>query len=87
MISTEIGEPDPVLNLKDLFYDSTISNEIKSEIRELGEKSRVDNFKLLEEIQTILHRCAHLNPKQRLMYCESQRYFMKLYLREVNKQK
>ena len=87
MISTEIVEPDPVLSLKDLFYDSTISNEIQSEIRELREKSRIDNFKLLEEIQTILQRCAHLNPKQRLMYCESQRYFMKLYLREVNKQK
>lgn len=86
MLSTRLGESDKILNLKGLFYDAEILNEIQAEITELQEKSRTDNFKLLNEIQTILKKCAHLNPKQKLMYCESQRYFMKLYLREVNKQ-
>lgn len=86
MISTRIGESDKVLNLKNLFYEPKIINEIQSEINEIQEENKVDNFKLLGEIQTILQKCAYLNPKQRLMYCESQRYFMKTYLREVNKQ-
>jgi hypothetical protein len=87
MLSTKVGESDQILNLKDLFYDSEIRKQIQSEISELQKENKIDNFKLLNEIQTILKRCAHLNPKQRLMYCESQRYFMKLYLREVNRSK
>ncbi|MFW9773003.1 MAG: hypothetical protein ACFFEO_12675 [Candidatus Thorarchaeota archaeon] len=87
MMSTGTGETDQILNLKDLFTDSEIKNEINSEFDDLKEKNKNDNFNLLEEIQTILKKCAHLNPKQKLMYCESQRYFMKLYLREVNKNK
>lgn len=85
MMSTRTGESDPILNLKGLFIDSEVKNDINSQFVELKEKSKNDNFNLLEEIQTILQKCAHLNPKQRLMYCESQRYFMKKYLRDVNK--
>ena len=87
MMSTGAGDSDQILNLKDLFDDSEVNYNIESELAELKEKSKIDNFNLLQEIQTILQKCAHLNPRQRLMYCESQRYFMKLYLREVNKSK
>ncbi len=48
-------------------------------------KNKRANLKLLQEIQTVLQRCTHLTEKQRLMYCESQRYFMKQYLREMNR--
>ncbi|NVM16900.1 MAG: hypothetical protein HWN80_04240 [Candidatus Lokiarchaeota archaeon] len=86
MISTRLSDSEPILNLKDLFYDEIVEEEIKIKIQQLPEKSKRTNFKLLQEIQTVLQRCTHLTEKQRLMYCESQRYFMKQYLREMNKQ-
>ncbi len=86
MISSRLNELEPILNLKDLFYDEEVKEEIKVKIQELPEKNKRTNFKLLQEIQTVLQRCTHLTENQRLMYCESQRYFMKQYLREMNKQ-
>ncbi|GAG25925.1 unnamed protein product, partial [marine sediment metagenome] len=55
-------------------------------INQLPGKNKRANLNLLQEIQTVLQRCTHLTEKQRLMYCESQRYFMKQYLREMNRQ-
>jgi uncharacterized protein YllA (UPF0747 family) len=85
MITSRLNDSEPILNLKDLFYDEEIKKEFKAKIDQLPEKSKRSNFKLLQEIQTVLQRCTHLTEKQRLMYCESQRYFMKQYLREMNK--
>jgi len=86
MISSRLNDSEPIQNLKDLFYDEELKEEIEAKILNLPEKSKRSNFKLLQEIQTVLQRCTHLTEKQRLMYCESQRYFMKQYLREMNKQ-
>lgn len=85
MITSRLNDSEPILNLKDLFYDEEIKEELKAKINQLPKKSKRSNFKLLQEIQTVLQRCTHLTEKQRLMYCESQRYFMKQYLREMNK--
>lgn len=82
MISTSLNESEPIINLKSLFYELGVDKELTDRIDELNDQSRRDNFKLLEEIQTVLQKCTHLTDKQRLMYCESQRYFMKQYLRE-----
>ena len=86
MITSRFSNSEPILNLKALFYDEAVKEEFKAKIEQLPEKSKRSSLKLLEEIQTVLQRCTHLNEKQRLMYCESQRYFMKQYLREMNKQ-
>jgi uncharacterized protein YllA (UPF0747 family) len=86
MITSRLSNSEPILNLKELFYDEAVKEEFKAKIEQLPEKSKRSSLKLLEEIQTVLQRCTHLNEKQRLMYCESQRYFMKQYLREMNKQ-
>ena len=86
MITSRLNDSEPILNLKDLFYDEEAKEELKAKISQLPEKSKRSNFKLLQEIQTVLQRCTHLTEKQRLMYCDSQRYFMKQYLREMNKQ-
>lgn len=86
MISSRLNDSEPIQNLKDLFYDKEFNKQIEAKIIKLPEKNKRSNFKLLQEIQTVLQRCTHLTEKQRLMYCESQRYFMKQYLREMNKQ-
>jgi len=86
MISSRLTDPEPILNLKDLFYEENLKDEIVDKINQLPEKNKRANLNLLQEIQTVLQRCTHLTENQRLMYCESQRYFMKQYLREMNKQ-
>ena len=86
MISSQLSDREPILNLKELFYEENLKDEIAGKIKEFPYKNKRANLKLLQEIQTVLHRCTHLTEKQRLMYCESQRYFMKQYLREMNKQ-
>ena len=87
MISSNLNETEPILNLKDLFYEIDVSAEIKQKIENIPRNSINENMKLLQQIQSILQKCAHLTEKQKLLYCESQRYFMKLYLRDVNRQK
>ncbi|MHA1657687.1 MAG: hypothetical protein ACTSUT_01020 [Promethearchaeota archaeon] len=42
-----------------------------------------ENLKLIKEIHAILLNCAGLTSKQKIGYCESERYFMKLYLRGI----
>ena len=87
MIISRLSDPEPILNLKDLFQEEISEKEIEVRLNQLPERAKRANLKLLEEIQTVLKRCTHLNDNQRLMYCESQRYFMKQYLREMNKQR
>jgi len=85
MISSNIGEPEPILKLKDLFYEKEEKINKSQNIQEFPQEAKIDNFKLLKDIQTVLQKCFNLSEQQRLMYCQSQRYFMKLYLREINK--
>jgi len=87
MIVSRLTDSEPVLNLKDLFQEEVSKKEIEVKLNLLPERAKRANLKLLEEIQTVLRKCTHLNDNQRLMYCESQRYFMKQYLREMNKQR
>ncbi len=86
MISSRLAESEPILNLKELFYEENFKDEIVDKINQFPVKNKRANLKLLQEIQTVLQRCTHLTEKQRLMYCDSQRYFMKQYLREMNRQ-
>ena len=86
MMSSNLNESEPILNLKDLFYEIDISAEIRQKIEDIPRNSINENMKLLHQIQSILQKCSHLTDKQRFYYCESQRYFMKLYLRDINRQ-
>ncbi len=82
-----IEDTEPVLNLKNLFYEKKVDNNSQKSIELFPQKAKYDNFKLLTDIQRVLQKCQHLTPKDRLNYCNTQRYFMKLYLREINKPK
>ena len=85
MISSNLADSDPILNLNNLF-DASTRNELREKVKILQSKNVADNLTLLNEIQQILKKCTHLTPEQKLMYCQSQRYFMKSYLREINRQ-
>ena len=86
MIISKLGDSEPVLNLKDLFYENNVVNKgVSKQVEEIPRIAKYDNFKLLSDIQNVLQKCKHLTDKDKLLYCQSQRYFMKLYLREINK--
>ena len=86
MMISNIEDSEPVLNLRELFYEKEVNNTlINKEVVEIPQKAKYDNFKLLTDIQNVLQKCKHLTPKDKLLYCQSQRYFMKQYLREINK--
>jgi len=86
MISSGIGDTEPILNLKALFYEVELNENLKERVDNIQKNSISENLQLLKEIQAILRNCTHLNDNQKLLYCQSQRYFMKMYLREVNRQ-
>jgi len=85
MTDLRLEDSEPVLNLKNLFYKIKTNNNIKNSVEIFPQKAKYDNFKLLTDIQRVLQKCTHLTQRDKLMYCQSQRYFMKLYLREINK--
>ena len=87
MTNSRLEDPEPVLNLKNLFYEIKINNIINEMPEVMKQKAKYDNFKLLTDIQNVLQNCRHLTDKDKLNYCNTQRYFMKLYLREINKPK
>jgi len=86
MMISKIEDSEPVLNLGELFYEKVVVNKpVNKQIEEIPQKAKYDNFKLLTDIQNVLQKCRHLTQKDKLLYCQSQRYFMKQYLREINK--
>jgi len=84
-IISKLEESEPVLNLENLFYKIEINNNTKKSAEFFTQKAKYANFKLLTDISRVLQKCNHLTHKDRLNYCITQRYFMKLYLREINK--
>jgi hypothetical protein len=42
-------------------------------------------FKLIENLQHIIENCKNLSDKEKWNYCESQRYFIKQFLKNLNK--
>ena len=45
-----------------------------------------ENLTSLKKIHAILLNCVNLSKNQKLEFCESERYFMKLYLKKLMKQ-
>jgi hypothetical protein len=50
------------------------------------DKTKEQNLEMLNLIKEILNNTAKLSPKQILDYCQSQRYFMKLYFKQLQKE-
>ena len=56
-------------------------NDIRIEDRE--RKKTDENLLTLEKVHAILLNCINLTKKQKLEYAESERYFMKSYLKKL----
>jgi len=87
MMSSQFSEEELFHNHNGLTGKNTVENESNNQLNLNIEDFTNDNLVLLNEIQAILKNCIFLTDKQKLDYCSSQRYFMKLYLKEINKRK
>lgn len=63
-----------------------VQEDIKAgSIEDPPEKETDDNLITLEKVHAILLNCINLTRKQKLEYAESERYFMKSYLKKLIK--
>ena len=85
MMSSNANNLDQVVKLTDLFNDAGIENEIIKDLEKIPKNFGNENLKILQDIQDILQNCTKLTQKEKLEYCKSQRFFMKLYLNEINR--
>jgi len=69
--------------------NSTSSEKISEKILNEDIENLCDeNLTTLKKIHAILLNCLNLSKQQKLEFCESERYFMKLYLKKLqNKNK
>ncbi|MCK4780234.1 MAG: hypothetical protein KAT57_08600 [Candidatus Lokiarchaeota archaeon] len=58
---------------------SVTSEALKLEIENICD----ENLITLQKIHAILLNCSNLSKNQKLEFCESERYFMKLYLKKL----
>ena len=58
---------------------SVTSEALKSVIENICD----ENLITLQKIHAILLNCSNLSKNQKLEFCESERYFMKLYLKKL----
>jgi hypothetical protein len=68
--------------------DLSVSSEIQSISSEdiTIEDICDENLLTLNKIHAILLNCSNLSKKQKLEFCESERYFMKLFLKKLRNQ-
>jgi hypothetical protein len=72
---------------KTLERNSVYPKESSSElVGQNIEKLCDENLSTLQKIHAILLNCVNLSKKQKLEFCESERYFMKLYLKKLRGQ-
>lgn len=54
-----------------------------TQIEESQEKEADENLTTLQKVHAILLNCINLTMKQKLEFAESERFFMKLYLKKL----
>ncbi|MFX0029826.1 MAG: hypothetical protein ACFE8B_11490 [Candidatus Hermodarchaeota archaeon] len=62
------------------YLDSEISN---SSFQQNFSNAETEYLSISNDIHSILANCPDLSSDQKLDYCNSQRYFMKMYLKEI----
>ncbi len=87
MMSSNANSLDQVVRITNLFNGEGIEKEIIKDLEQIPRDIGNENLKILKDIQDILQNCTILTQKERLEYCKSQRFFMKLYLKEVNRRR
>ncbi len=78
-------------NINDIVNLDNYINKIEIKIEQVnnsienGKDKTSEHLLTLRKLHKVLKNGQNLSDKQKLSYCDSERYFMKLYLRELNK--
>ncbi len=78
--STENSDSDTNINRKTGNVLVNTSQDKDKEIENICD----DNLNTIKKVHAILLNCSNLSKKQKLEFCESERYFMKLYLKKLS---
>ena len=78
--STENSDSDTNINRKMGEVVINTSQKKDEEIENICD----DNLNTIKKVHAILLNCSNLSKKQKLEFCESERYFMKLYLKKLS---
>ncbi|MEJ2250047.1 MAG: hypothetical protein P8Y97_10345 [Candidatus Lokiarchaeota archaeon] len=65
---------------------SQLEKEINSQIDirlKRNEFDKHDYLQMIKEIRQIISNCSFLSDQEKVDYCKSERYFMKLYLKRI----
>ncbi|MFW9873344.1 MAG: hypothetical protein ACFFG0_09595 [Candidatus Thorarchaeota archaeon] len=71
------------------FPSEKLSNQKSNKIEYIPQSKKVEeicdeNLITIKKIHVILLNCINLDEKEKLEFCDSERYFMKLYLKKLN---
>jgi len=66
--------------------NQTFEEKIEKPSNLIPQENTDEDLLTLHKIHSILLNCINLNKKDKLEFCNSQRYFMKLYLKKMRNQ-
>ncbi|MEJ2251996.1 MAG: hypothetical protein P8Y97_20345 [Candidatus Lokiarchaeota archaeon] len=75
------SEEDPKMDLK-FQLEKEINKQIAIKLKR-NEFDKHDYLQMIKEICEIINNCSFLSDQEKLDYCKSERYFMKLYLKRI----
>ncbi|MFX0000270.1 MAG: hypothetical protein ACFE9Q_01020 [Candidatus Hodarchaeota archaeon] len=68
-------------------YEHDLIKDNKSILKHLNEGVKKNHFNMIKEIHNILKSSKNLTQNQKFAYCNSQRFFMKLYLKRISRER
>ncbi|MCK4370849.1 MAG: hypothetical protein KAW03_07260 [Candidatus Lokiarchaeota archaeon] len=72
-------------NFESESYKKALKNDFDLDLEKTDEYIIDNYFNMIKEIHFILKNSADLTQNQKFAYCNSQRFFMKLYLQRISK--
>ncbi|MBY8981479.1 MAG: hypothetical protein KGD57_00900 [Candidatus Lokiarchaeota archaeon] len=84
-MSTKTKQSDEKLELTEKENSITLVLNNNENHPESKNNNIEESFEMVKDLQDILQNCSELTNDQKSDYCQSQRYFMKQYLINLNK--
>ena len=70
-------------NYENLTFNDNLVKDSKSILQQINESVKENHLNMIKGIHQILKNSKNLRLSQKFSYCNSQRFFMKLYLRRI----
>ncbi|MFX1347496.1 MAG: hypothetical protein ACFE92_02370 [Promethearchaeota archaeon] len=67
-------------------YKNNLTKDDGTILKQINESVKENHFDMIKEIHNILNSSKSLTQNQKFAYCNSQRFFMKLYLKRISRE-